>query len=155
MNVDSKESVSSKDKQISYRSNILQYVFKQYKIIRPTKIVKTLKIHKEKWAYVSNIRMWTYACPTYANCRTLMVSTLFLKNLEGSFVLWLFALELVVFKDVRFFHITILTYYFTKKKKKTKLNFENEILKYLIMVTQKILWRNCAIVRKRNWKGKF
>ena len=48
MNVDSKESVSSKDKQISYRSNILLYVFKQYKIIRPTKIVKTLKIHKEK-----------------------------------------------------------------------------------------------------------
>ena len=35
-----------------------------------------------------------------------------------------------------YFHINLV---FEQKKRKTKFNFENEILKYLIMVTQKIL----------------
>ena len=44
--MNSKESVSSKDKQI-----------KQYKLIRIRKILKTLKIIGKKWAYVP-----TYVC---------------------------------------------------------------------------------------------
>ena len=84
-NVNSKESVYSKHKQIKLKFKYVAEVFKQFKTIRTTKILKPLRRNEEKMSVRVNVRiskimrtpikvgvrMYT----TYANCPTVTLSS--------------------------------------------------------------------------------
>ena len=86
---------------INHRSNIYQYVFKQHKIIRAKKIMKSLKNHRGKMSAHVNILMSKIMCmpikigictyTTYTNCQPLLPLE------ETDFLLFTFVLKKLCF----------------------------------------------------------